>query len=85
MTLDRAMFIVGQDVSMPDREQANLWPVSFASGQRRELPAARQRREKSAEAEFPNSKQMIELAHPHGRNVGLEGIADYLLERGVPG
>ncbi len=83
--LDTAMFIAAQDVSMPGQQQVTVWALSVAFRELRAALVAFQRREEPPEAEFPTVEQMFDLVHPHGRSVGLQGVTDYLIERGVTG
>jgi hypothetical protein len=81
--LDTAMFIAGQDANKPGQQQVTLWPLTVAFRDLRAALVAFQRRKEPPEAEFPTVEQMFELVHPRGRTVGLQGVTDYLVERGV--
>jgi hypothetical protein len=83
--LDTALFIAAQDVGTPGQQQVNLWPLSIAFRELRATLVAFQRREEPPEAEFPTVEQMFDFVRPRGRTVGLQGVTDYLTERGVTG
>jgi hypothetical protein len=83
--LDTAMFIASQDISKPGQQQVSLWPLDVAFRELRAALVAFQRREEPPEAAFPTTEQIFELVHPGGRTVGLQGVSDYLTDRGVTG
>jgi len=66
-------------------DSLNTWPISVASRELRVALACFQRGETPPEAEYPRASEVISLAHPDGRSIGLDGVNEYLLERNVTG
>lgn len=81
--LDMAIFIAQQDARFRKDEEINFWPLSIATQDLRKALAAFQRRQPLPEPEFPSAKALIQLAHPGGRNVGIDGATEWLIEQGV--
>lgn len=90
--LRMALHIAIQDCQMPPSMLANeagevadmnFYPLSVAVRDLRMALAAFRRREPLPDPEFPSARECIKLAHPDGRNVGLEGIGADLIEREV--
>lgn len=70
----------------PDGDETmNIWPISVAMRELRVALACFQRGETPPSAEYPRSGDVVKLAHPDGRSVGLEGVNEFLTERGVLG
>lgn len=81
--LDMALFIAGQDARSGGDEEINFWALTVALRDLRKALAAFQRHASLPEPEFPTAKQLVSLAHPNGRNVGIQGAAEWMSERGV--
>ena len=80
--LNIALVIAEQDASFGEQD-VNYWPLSIALRDVRKALAAFQRREPLPVKEFPPVDEVIALAHPKGRNVGLDGVRQELMNRAV--
>jgi hypothetical protein len=81
--LDMAVHMGAQDARMPNADAPLVWVIHVALRELREALACYQRREKPPPAEFPTARELIQLAHPDGKNLGLAGVRDDLVDRGV--
>jgi hypothetical protein len=66
----------------PDAE-VNLWAIGVAQRDLRKALAAFQQHEPPPPREFPPPSELVAIAHPRGQGKGLEGIGEWLDERGV--
>jgi hypothetical protein len=70
-------------VESPSEPGINPWPIHVALSELRIALAHFQRGEEPPPAQFPTAQEVITLAHPEGREAGLEGVRKLLMEREV--
>ena len=82
--LDMALFIGLHDVrALPEGDEINLYPIEVAIRDLRKALGPFQRHQPMPDAEFPSARKLVALAHPDGRNIGLDGVREWLIEQGV--
>jgi hypothetical protein len=84
--LDMALIVAFQHSSSKVDDvnaRINYWPLSIAIRDLRKALGAFQRRAPMEPADFPDTETLLRLSRIGGRDVGLEGVGDWLMEKGV--
>jgi hypothetical protein len=81
--LGMALMVAASHARYDRHDSINAWPLTIAIREVREALTCFQRGDQPPGALFPRSNEIVGLAHPGGRSVGLDGIRDLLVERGA--